>query len=200
MTRFVVAFVFLAGLVAAQWAAAAPATYTFDKTHTEIRFQWNHVGLSNQSGRFTKFDGKIVFDKDDVAASSLDVTIDPASVTTTVPKLDDHLRSADYFNTDKHKTITFKSKRVVKTGVRTGQVVGDLTINGKTKPVVLEVTFNFEGIHPLSPFLEAYKDAYYTGFSAHTTVLRSEFGLGRSAPLVSDEILITIETELRRSE
>ena len=181
------------------WAAPlAAAEYKFDKTHTEIRFQWNHAGLSNQSGRFTGFDGTIAFDSEDPAKAKIDVTIDINSITTTVPKLDEHLLGADFFDAAKHPKATFRSTSVRQTGADTGMVTGDLTIKGVTRPATLNVTFNFEGVHPLSPYLESYRDAYYTSFSAQTTILRSEFGIARAAPLTSDEILITIETELRQ--
>ena len=181
-------------------AAQAAGTYNFDKGHTKILFFWNHLGMSNQSARFDDFDGTVVFDPEKLENSKVDVTIKTASVDTDVPAFDDHLKSADFFNAEKHPEITFVSTAVRKTGQETGQVVGDLTINGVTKPVTLDVTFNFMGEHPLSAFNENYKGAQYAAFSARTRVLRSDFNVGRYAPLTSDTVDIMIETELRKVE
>ncbi len=191
------------GLVAALalgTAAQAANSYTFDKGHTKILFFWNHLGLSNQSARFDDFDGTLVFDPEKPETSKIDVTIKTASVDSDVPAFDDHLKSADFFNAEKHPEITFVSTTVRKTGTETGQVDGDLTINGVTKPVTLDVTFNFMGEHPLSAFNENYKGAQYVAFSARTRVLRSDFNVGLYAPLTSDTVDIMIETELRKVE
>lgn len=179
-------------------AAAAGETYAFDKAHTEINFIYNHVGLSNQSGRFDGFDGTVTFDQKDVSKSKVDVTIQAASIDTDVEALDTHLKSADFFNVEQHPEIRFVSTAVRQTGNKAGQVEGNLTINGQTKPVTLDVTFNFQGEHPLAPYIPAYAGAPYAAFSARTTVLRSDFGLGKFAPLTSDTVDIVIEAEMRQ--
>ncbi len=181
-------------------AAQAANSYTFDKGHTKILFFWNHLGMSNQSARFDDFDGTVVFDPEKPENSKVDVTIKTASVDSDVPAFDDHLKSADFFNAEKHPEITFVSTAARKTGAKTGQVDGDLTINGVTKPVTLDVTFNFMGEHPLSAFSENYRGAQYVAFSARTRVLRSDFNVGLYAPLTSDTVDIMIETELRKVE
>jgi len=180
--------------------AQAANSYTFDKGHTKILFFWNHLGLSNQSARFDDFDGTLIFDAAKPETSKIEVSIKTASVDSDVPALDDHLRSSDFFNAEKHPEITFVSTTVRKSGTSTGQVEGDLTINGVTKPVTLDVAFNFQGEHPLSAFNENYKGAQYVAFSARTRVLRSDFNVGLYAPLTSDTIDIKIETELRKVE
>ena len=180
--------------------ASAGDTYSFDKNHTEIMFIYNHVGLSDQSGRFDDFDGTLVFDQKDVTKSSLDVTIKTASVDTDVEALDTHLKSADFFSADVHPEMRFVSTAVRQTSTKTGQVEGDLTINGQTRPVTLDVTFNFQGEHPLAPYIETYAGAPYAAFSARTTLLRSDFGLGKFAPLTSDTVDIVIEAEMRQVE
>ncbi|MGI9384280.1 MAG: YceI family protein, partial [Methyloligellaceae bacterium] len=96
--------------------------------------------------------------------------------------------------------IRFKSTSARRTGAKSGEVTGDLTIKGVTRPVTLKVRFNFSGSHPLSPFLDKYKGVYATAFSARTHVLRSDFNMGKFAPLTSDEIEISIEAELHRSK
>ncbi|MDJ0946545.1 MAG: YceI family protein [Kiloniellales bacterium] len=190
----------MAAALALGTAAQAANTYTFDKGHTKILFFWNHLGLSNQSARFDDVDGTLVFDSEKPETSKIEVTIKTDSIDSDVPAFDDHLKSADFFNAEKHPEITFVSTAVRKTGSKSGQVEGDLTVNGVTKPVTLDVTFNFQGEHPLSAYSETYKGAQYVAFSARTRVLRSEFNLGLYAPLTSDTVDIMIETELRRVE
>lgn len=179
-------------------AALAADSFTLDKGHTEIRFSWDHVGLSMQSGEFRDFEGTIVFDPADVSKSSVDITIQAASLDTGVAPLDEHMKSADMFDVEAHPTITFKSTGVVRTGAEQGRLTGDLTIKGVTKPVILDVTLNHHGEHPLAPFLEAYAGADYAAFSARGSLLRSEFDVGFATPLTSDRIEIVIETEARQ--
>ncbi len=186
-------------LLASDVARAAPETYGFDKDHTEVRFSWDHLGLSRQSGRFHGVTGTVVFDAEKPEASTVDVRIPLASLGTGIPELDDVLlRKPDYINAAEHPDITFKSSEVVVTTARTANVTGNLTFNGVTKPATLSVVWNFSGEHPLSKVNPTYAGVYASGFSARTQILRSEFNVMRSIPLVSDEIRITIETEMQR--
>ncbi|MGD9669718.1 MAG: YceI family protein [Hyphomicrobiaceae bacterium] len=180
-------------------ASAAPDTYTFDKDHTEIRFSWDHLGLSRQSGRFQDVSGEVVFDQERPEESRIDVRIPLRSLSTGVPALDDVLlKTPDYLNAAQYPEITFKSSEVVMTTAKTANVAGELTFNGVTRPATLSVVWNFSGEHPLSKINPTYAGVYASGFSARTQILRSEFGITRSIPLVSDEIRINIETELHR--
>lgn len=180
--------------------AAAADRYSFDTGHSQLVFTYNHLGLSTQHARFADFDGTVVFDPENPANSSVEVTIDPASVRTVTSLLDDDLKSANFFDVANHPTVTFKSTEVRQTGAATGLIIGDLTIKGITRPVTLNATFNFAGEHPLAPYMEWYAGAYYAAFSAHTTILRSDFDLGLYAPLTSDAVTIKIEAELRRED
>ncbi len=177
-------------------AQAEPQTYQFDKNHTQIRISWNHLGLSEQSLLFREYSGTVTFDEEDVSNSSVEVTIDPASVDSGIERFDDHLRSADFFHVEEHDEVTFKTTEVVRTGPNTGRMTGDLTIKGITKPVTLDVTLNYSGEHPLAPFNDNYKGRQAAGFTATGRVLRSDFDLGRNAPIVSDWVDIEINTEL----
>ncbi|HRY06032.1 MAG TPA: YceI family protein [Hyphomicrobiaceae bacterium] len=180
-------------------ASAAPETYTFDKDHTEIRFGWEHLGLSRQSGRFQDISGEVVFDREKPEESRIDVRIPLRSLSTGVSALDDVLlKSPDYLNAAQYPEIAFKSREVIMTTAKTANVTGDLTFNGVTRPAMLSVVWNFSGEHPLSKINPIYAGVYASGFSARTQILRSEFGITRSIPLVSDEIRITIEAELHR--
>ena len=180
--------------------SAHAETYTFDQGHTKILFVYNHLGMSNQYGRFDGFDGEVVFVADKLAESKVNVTIDANSINTSVSKLDEHLKSPDFFDTAKNPKITFKSTGTKQTGNKSMQVTGDLTIKGKTQSVVLDVTVNYAGEHPLAKFAKAYAGAQYVAFSARTRVRRTDFDLGLYAPMTSDTVDIIIETEMREKK
>ena len=181
---------------------AAPAradSYVLDREHTDVRFSWDHLGMSRQSGTFRDVIGRVEFDPAQPEASSVNVTIKVASIQTGAASLDRHLtQTTDFFDIGRHPDITFESTRVAMTSARTANVEGDLTINGITKPAILSVVWNFTGEHPLSNVNPVYKGVYASGFSARTQILRSEWGITRTVPLVSDEIRITIEAEMLR--
>jgi polyisoprenoid-binding protein YceI len=181
-------------------AALAAETYGFDKGHTEVRFVWNHAGLSTQSGEFRDFDGTVTWDREALANSKVDVVIPAASIDSGLGALDDHLKGADFFDVANHPEITFKSTEVRQSGIDHGAVTGDLTIRGVTRPVTLDVALVFDGEHPFAAFMPDMAGVHYTGFSARGRVLRSDFGLDRGVPLVSDWIEIVIETEMKRQE
>ncbi len=169
-------------------AFAAPVTYVIDPNHTDVIAQWSHFGFSNPSAHFGKADGTLVYDAEDVSASSVNVTLPLSGLNSFVDKFDTHLRSADFFEADKYPDATFKSTRVEAAGEGKLTVTGDLTIKGITKPVVLDVTLNEAGEHPM-----AKRQAI--GFDATASVMRSDFGLGKFAPAVSDEVELRITTE-----
>lgn len=176
---------------------AAQETYRFDQGHTEIRFAWNHAGLTTQSAEFEALDGEVVIDREEIANSAVTVTIDASSIETGVDAFNAHITSGDFFDVAEHGTITFTATEVVRVGQDRALITGDLTIKGITRPVTLDAELTFDGPHPLGAFMDEY-DAYYTGFEATTTVRRSRWDLGMFAPLVSDAVDITIRTELRR--
>jgi polyisoprenoid-binding protein YceI len=178
-------------LAAALVFAAAPVladTYTLDPTHTIVNVTWNHFGFSNPSASFSKVDGTLEFDPANPAKASVNVTIPINSVDTHVTQLDEHLQSKDFFDAAKYPNATFKSTKVEAKGKNKLTVTGNLTLHGITKPVVLEVTINTVGMHPM-------RKAAAAGFDAATTVKRSDFGVDKYAPMVSDAIDIRITTE-----
>lgn len=195
------------GLGAMGWAAIAGAgaaraeaeTYTFDKQHTEVRFSWNHLGLSRQSGRFLDVGGSLDFDREHPEQSRVEVVIRVPSLSTGVKELDSVLKGREFFDVAANPIATFRSTSVERKGDRSAAITGDLTINGITKPVVLDAVLNFTGEHPLSKINPVYEGLYYAGFSARTQIRRSDWGLTRTIPYVSDEIRITIEAELKRT-
>ncbi len=182
-------------------SAARADIYDLDPMHTEVRFSWDHLGMSRQAGRFTDIKGTLTFDPGKPEVSVVDISIPIKSISTGVKKLDEHLlTSKEFFDPATHPAITFKSTGVVMNGGKTAQVAGDLSINGVAKPVVLDVTWNFTGEHPLATINPTYAGAFSSGFSATTQIRRSDWGLTRTIPYVSDELKITIETELIRRE
>jgi polyisoprenoid-binding protein YceI len=181
-------------------SAASAETYTFDKEHTKIIFTYNHLGMSNQYGRFDAFEGEVEFNPEKMNASRASVSIEVASIDTDVAKLDEHLRSEEFFDAAKHPKINFKSTEVRQSAAKGLQIMGDLTIKGKTRPVLLDATFNYIGEHPLAKVIKAYAGVQYASFSAKTRIRRSDFDVGLYAPFTSDTIDIIIETELRQKK
>jgi polyisoprenoid-binding protein YceI len=175
-------------LLAAGTTVAAPVPYRLDPKHTQVHFGWSHFGFSHLEGRFDKFDADFRFDPADPTRSSVTVTIPVDSIDTGVPALDEHLRSADFFDAAQFPTATFKSSKVERIGDNALKVSGDLTMHGVTRPVVLDVTINKVGPHPMAKRAAA-------GFDARATIRRSDFGITYLVPNVSDEIALTITTE-----
>ena len=168
--------------------AAAPVTYKIDPNHTDVTAQWSHFGFSNPIAHFGDVDGAITYDPDNVGQSSVEVTLPLSGLEAHVPAFNEHLRSDDFFDAANHPQVTFKSTRVEAAGEGKLRVIGDLTIRGVTKEVVLDTTINKVGEQPMAKRAAA-------GFDASTTVKRTDFGLGLYAPNVSDEVQIRITTE-----
>ena len=169
-------------------AFAAPVTYKLDPGHTNVLASWDHFGYSNPSINFGQVDGTLVYDADQVSASSVQVTLPLTGLSALADQFYDHLTSDKWFDAAKYPAATFKSTRVEAAGEGKLKVTGDLTIKGITKPVVLDVTLNKAGEHPM-------KKVPAIGFDATATVKRSDFGVGAYAPMVSDEVTLKITTE-----
>ncbi|HNR91536.1 MAG TPA: YceI family protein [Dokdonella sp.] len=170
-------------------AFAAPVTYTIDPGHTQTIFSWNHFGYSNPSANFDSIEGTLTYDDADPTKSSVDVTIAVDSINSHVKKFDDHLKSDDFFDVAQFPTATFKSTRVEK-GATDGsyKVTGDLTIHGVTKSVTIDAKLNARNEHPM-------KKVPAIGFDGALAIKRSDFGMGKYAPNVSDEVTIRITLE-----
>jgi polyisoprenoid-binding protein YceI len=134
-TRFVVSLILPAALSS---AALANETYKFDQSQSTIGFKVHQfLGITN--GRFTKFSGEIDIDREHPEKSSVVARIDVRSIDTGIVKRDNHLRSPEFFDVEKYPEITFKSRNVKQTGQQSGDVTGDLTMHGVTKPITLRV-------------------------------------------------------------
>jgi polyisoprenoid-binding protein YceI len=176
-------------------AAATTSSWQIDPNHSSAQFAVRHLGLSTVRGAFTKVNGTIQFDDKDITKSSVDVTIDAASVDTRVEGRDKDLRSDHFFEVEKYPTLTFKSTKVEQVEVGKLKVTGDLTIHGVTKQVVLDV----EG--PTA----AVKDPWgnqRAAASATTKINRQDFGVKWNAKMdnggwvVGDDVAITIDVEM----
>ena len=179
-------------LLSASFAIQAAEDYRIDPNHTQVEFTYSHFGFSNITGRFDQVQSEFRFDPADPAQSSVNVTIPMASLSTGVEKLDAHLLNADFFDAEKFPTATFRSTGVTAAGEGRLKVAGDLTIHGVTRPVVMDVTINKVGEHPMSKRPAA-------GFDARLDIKRSDFGVGAYAPGVSDEVRIEITVESSRA-
>ena len=179
--------------VAAAPALAATQKYDIDPTHTQVIFSWDHFGFSKPSASLEKFSGTFLLDTADLTKSSIDITFPLEGLHTGVPKLDEHLKSPDFFDAAKYPDITFKSTKVEKSGAEGLKITGDLTVHGVTKPVTLDAKVNKIGDNPMVKAPSA-------GFDATVTIKRSDFGVSKYVPAVSDEIpvRITLDSHLAK--
>jgi len=183
-------------------AAAAPVpagAYKIDKSHATLIFKINHLGFSNYTARFKKFDAELQFDPNKLAASTLTATVDARSLETDFPypeqvDFNKELQNKDWLNTAQFPEMKYVSKKIDVTG-NTMHINGELTLRGITKPVVLEATYNggYAG-HPMDPHARI-------GFSAHGVLKRSEYGIIYGIPApgttmgVGDDVNVILEVE-----
>ena len=174
----------------------AVSTWNIDASHSAIAFSVRHMVVSKTRGRFTKFTGQIRLDPDLPGASSVEVSIDPSSIDTADEQRDAHLRSADFFDVEKFPAASFRSTVVEDLGGDKYRIIGDLTVHGVTRSVVLHATYEGSGKDPWG--------GERAGFSANTQIKRSRFGLTWNQLLeaggvtVGDDIKIAIDIELLR--
>ena len=173
---------------AATFAIAKPVAYQIDPTHSATVFSWSHFGFSTPSANFSDIQGTINVDNEKPAASSVNVTIPLSSINTNVAALDKHIQGAEFFDAAKYPNITFKSTKVETKDKKHFKIMGDLTIKGVTKPVVLDATLNKQAVHPMTKLPNI-------GFNATTSFNRSAFGVAAYAPNVGDKITVNITTE-----
>jgi polyisoprenoid-binding protein YceI len=156
-------------------------TYALDKSHTTVEFVGRHLMITKVRGRFTDFDGKIVIGESP-EESSVDVTIDAASVNSGDDKRDGHLRSPDFLDVERYPTITFRSTRLEIGSDGEAKVTGDLTVKDVTRPVTLDV--EFDGASP-DPW-----GGQRLGFTASTEIDRENWGLTWNVALETGGMLV----------
>ncbi len=190
MSRFV-PFAIAAALFAAP-ALAAPEKYTLDSSHSQIVFSYNHLGYSTNYGMFSGFAGEVMFDQADPTASTVTVSFPVKSMLTGWQERFDHLMSPEFFGAAEDEMVTFTSTSIEVTGEKAALITGDLSLNGVTKSVVLDAVLNAAGEHPMMK-------QPWAGFSATTTLLRSDYNVGMFAPFVSDELVVQISVEAMKA-
>jgi polyisoprenoid-binding protein YceI len=193
MNHFLRATALGAALFSASAALAEAEKYMLDASHSQIVFSYDHLGFSTTWGMFSGFEGEIMFDQANPAASSVSVSMPVKSMLTGWEGRFQHFMSKDFFDAADDEMVSFASTGIEVTGETTAKITGDLTLNGVTKPVVLDAVLNKTGDHPMA-------NKPWAGFSATTSVLRSDFGLGMFAPYVSDEVAIQISIEVMKAE
>jgi len=180
-------------------AAAATSNWQIDPNHSAAQFAVRHMAISTVRGAFSKLSGSVQLDDKDITKSSVEVTIDAASVDTRVGDRDKDLRSERFFDVEKYPTLTFKSTKVEQTEPGKLKVTGDLTIHGVTKQVVLDV----EG--PTAPVKDPWGNQRAAA-NATTKINRQDFGVKWNAKMdsggwvVGDDVAITIDVELVQKE
>jgi len=173
-------------------AFAQTSTWIPDKAHSEVAFSVLHMSLAMVRGRFGNIGGSVVLDEADITKSTVNIMIDVSSVDTGVAPRDADLKSDHFFDVAKYPTAIFTTTSVAKAGA--GLIVaGKLTLHGVTKPVVLNVD------SPRGPLTSMDKKPHY-GFTATTTLKRSDFGIGTKYPdaMIGDDIKLTIDLDVAK--
>lgn len=167
--------------------------WTPDLVHSSVGFTVRHLVVSKVRGKFTRWTGSILMDEHDLTRTQVDVSIETASVDTGVEQRDNHLRSADFFDVEKHPAMTFKSARVERAEDGMLRAHGNLTMHGVTRPIVLDVEYAGTQKDPWG--------GLRAGFSARTSLNRKDYGLVWNQVLetggvaVGDKVEIDIEIE-----
>jgi polyisoprenoid-binding protein YceI len=179
-------FIFPIFLIISPLAQAADE-YTLDPTHSYVLWHISHFDFSHPSGKWM-VSGALTWDDANPQNDKVEVTVPIADLVTGIPKLDEHLKSADFFDVAKFPTATFVSDKVEVTGKDTAKVSGTLTLHGISKPITLNIKLNKTGISPITqkPTL---------GFSGTAVLKRSDFGITKYLPGLGDEVPLEIEAE-----
>jgi polyisoprenoid-binding protein YceI len=178
--------------------ATSTTNWTIDQAHSLVEFSAKHMMFTTVKGRFTGFSGTITEHASDQSLSSVNVTIDTTSVTTGDAKRDGHLRSPDFLNVEQYPQATFISKRVEALGGDRYRVVGDLTLMGVTREIVLDAELQGQAVNP--------RGKTVAGVSATTAIKRADFGLNWNVALeaggvlVSDQVKFALEIQAVKQE
>ncbi|HMV55365.1 MAG TPA: YceI family protein [Rhodocyclaceae bacterium] len=177
------------GIIAAALAGSAVAaeTFTLDTRHTFPVFEINHLGFSTQRGRFNKTEGKITLDRA-AKSGSVEVKIDSASIDMGLDEWDKHMRGEDFFNAEQFPTMNFKADKFSFDGDKPVAAEGTLTLLGVARPVTLKIAGFTCGTHPINKKALCAADI-------STTIKRSEWGMKKYLPAVSDDVTIKIPVE-----
>lgn len=175
--------------VNAELADMPPGAYSLDKSHGYITFSYSHLGFSTPHVGFRNFDVELDLDNQNIENSSVTVLIDATSIDSRVEEFNGHLNGENFFDTATYPEISFVSTEIKSTGDATFDIIGDLTIRDTTLQTVLSATLLKAANHPM-------RKLPTIGATARTSVDRSEFGMTRGLPMISDEVTIEISVEL----
>ncbi len=169
-------------------------SYTVDNAHSRLGFTIKHMGISDFNGNFGKFETKITTSKEDFSDAVVELTADVNTINTGNEMRDGHLKSADFFETEKFPTLTFKSTSFKLVKGKNYKIEGDLTMHGVTKKIILDALHYGNAENPQNKKVVA-------GFKVSGVVKRSEFGIGAGfpAPGLSDEVNLLADLELGRN-
>jgi len=188
-TAYVLACMALTATAHADLSDVPSGKYSLDLSHAYITFSYSHMGFSTPNIGFRDFDASLMLDSDRLENSSIEVVINADSIESLKDDFNGHLKSGDFFDTGNFPQATFSSTKIESTGADTFNVTGNLTIKDVTKPVTLAATLNKAAMHPM-------QKVPTVGFSAQTTIMRSDFGLDRYVPNVGDEVTIHVTVEM----
>lgn len=168
--------------------AASAGAFKLDPVHSMVIFRVGHMGVSYTWGRFNEPTGDYLIDAADPSKSNINITLSAEKIDTASAGRDRHLKSPDFFNAGEFPSITFKSKSVTKSGEKSFDVAGELTLLGVTKPVTAKLTYIGEG---------QTKQGYKSGFEAEFTIKRSEFGMTKylEENAIGDEVTLFVSVE-----
>ncbi|MBP9216242.1 MAG: YceI family protein [Agitococcus sp.] len=195
MSRLLASIALASTLLTSTIAFAAPdnnpanmvaGTYVLEKTHASINAKVMHQGYAFYHFRFDKFDASFDYDPKKPTEAQVVVTVDTKSMNTGYDKANEKF-PVEFLAADKHPTATFKSRNITVADGNKGTMTGNLTLGGVTKPISLDVVFNGAGKDMMG--------AMRSGFSASTTIKRSEFGLTKYVPVIGDDVALAIEVE-----
>jgi polyisoprenoid-binding protein YceI len=174
-------------LLLANSAAFSAETLAIDPSHSAVIFSWNHRGFSHPIARLEKIDGRVILDRADLTRSSVSLTLALDGLRTGDDALDRRLEGAEFFDAARYPRMTFKSTRVEALGSNALRITGDLSVRDITHQVVLDVRINKISADSANKVT--------AGFDADTALRRSDFGVSRYVPMVSDELSVHITLE-----
>jgi polyisoprenoid-binding protein YceI len=192
--RFVSALALAAALGGAAWAQSPPSqdpaqveagAYAIEPIHTRIMFSVDHFGTSTYFGGFSASSGTLILDPKNLGATKGEIRVSTASIATANPKLDSDLKSERWFDAARYPQMVFRITKVTPTGERQANVDGDFTLHGVTRPLTLAATLHGAGPHP-------FNHKFTAGFDLTGKINRSDFGMKTMAPLMGDEVNLTI--------
>lgn len=169
-------------------AQVRSGSYVLDPAHGKITWSVSHMGFSTYVGQFSGVSANLQLNSANPSASRLEASVRMDSVGTFSDGLDKHLKTADFFDTAKHPTATFRATSVRRVDADSAEIAGDLTLRGVTRPIVIKADFNQAGVNPVSKL-------YTVGFDGQAKIKRSDFGIDYGLPLLGDEVTLNLEAE-----